>query len=202
MRLQQLKFFIWITALCTTNCADHLYENGHTAKAKDDFVSATYNHFEGGLIVTDIDEGIDLLWRASFKNGWPYKENLGFLIPEGLLIAPNVANSPTHAKLSVYSAILEHGKLMLNYNGRYYQVLAILHTHPSGISTPTPRKDFQFGFMGIHNFIISRHRIYDAFKNKKGREVFKCIGNRDSGKMILEITQKEVLASGKTSHSD
>jgi hypothetical protein len=204
MRLQQSKFLIWITALCNTNCADHVYENSHTAKAKDDFVSATYNHFEGGLIVSDIDEGIDLLWRASFKNGRPYKENLGFLIPEGLLITPNASNSPNNARLSVYRKVIEDEKLWVNYNGHFYQVLAILHTHPhpADLQTPSPRHDFQYGFMGIHNFIISRNHIYDAYKDKKGNEVFRTIGNRHAGSIILAIAKNENIATRQTYYSD
>jgi hypothetical protein len=165
-------------------------------KHKLHFVSARYNHFADGLIIPDINEGADLLWRASFKNGIVYKENLAFLIAEGLLITPNESYSSASANLSVYATIIENGKLMVLYKQRAYAVLGIVHTHPGyGPPKPTPRYDFQFGYMGVHNFIISRNDIYDAIKDKAGKEMFRRIGARGESHMILAAVRNEPIKS-------
>jgi hypothetical protein len=191
MRLPTLKFALCIISLSMTNCAEKLFTiDAGITKKEAQFLSGAYNHFKEGLIVHDIDEGVDLLWRASFKNGTVYKENLGFLIHEGLLIAPNEMNTRSTSRLGIYNQIIEDGKLFVLYKGHQYQVLAILHTHPGGNAIPSPRYDFQYSYLGIHNFVISQNHIYDAFKDKRGNEVFRSIGDRTSTQMILTVLRK------------
>jgi hypothetical protein len=185
-----------------TNCADKLVDidAADTTKTEEQFLSSSYNHFKDGLVVNDIDEGVDLLWRASFRNGRVYKENLGLLIHQGLLIAPNEMNTRNRARLSIYRKTIEDGKLFVLYKEQQHQVFAILHTHPEGPPVPSPRHDFQYASMGIHNFVISRNHIYDAFKDKKGNEVFRRIGDRSSTDMILAVIKNELIDSEWKTH--
>jgi hypothetical protein len=54
------------------------------------------------------------------------------------------------------------------------EVLAFVHTHPNSVAVnePTSKKDYQFAYLGIHNYIISHHYFYDAFYDTYGNEVF------------------------------
>ena len=127
------------------------------------------------------------MWRASFRYGKPYKENMGFILPHGILVAPNKNNTSTSAVLAVYPKWVEDGKLLLLYKENIYQVLAIVHTHPhSSMPEPAPLYDFQYCFMGIHNFVISHHHIFDAWKDKNGNEMFRIIGKRTEYERIGE----------------
>ncbi len=141
------------------------------------FLSEYYNHFEGGVLFTDIESGLTVLWGASFKNGRPYKENLGLLVSGGLLILPNHHNT-IHSSRFDAATFVENNKLYVSFNGLVLQVMGIAHTHPDGLarSEPTPGKDFQYAYLGIHNYIINKKHLYDAFYNARGNEVFDRFG--------------------------
>jgi hypothetical protein len=201
IRVPALKFVLFMTSISMTNCAEKLVNaDADITKKKEQFLSSYYNHFKDGLIVKDIAEGVELLWRASFKNGYVYKENLGLLLHEGLLIAPNELNTRNRTRLSIYNKSIKDGKLFVLYNGHQHQVLAILHTHPEGTPIPSPRHDFQYAYIGIHNFVISQGDIYDAFKDKKGNEVFRRIGDRSATEMILAVINNEPIDSEWQTH--
>jgi hypothetical protein len=196
-----LNLILIVMILGAGGCADKLIDvDATSARQHDEFVSAAYDHFKDGLILTDINEGLDLLWRASFRNGRVYKENLALILPEGVLITPNNANTRNRARLSTYQKIIDGEKLFVIYQGRRYEVLAIIHTHPDGLPIPAPRFDFQYAFLGIHNFVISRNHIYDAFKDKKGNEIFRRIGDRTSTDMILAVLRNDAITSRWQTH--
>jgi hypothetical protein len=163
--------------LCSTHfyigCSDDIVVESSTAH---EFVSEKYNHFTNGYLFTDIDAGIEVLWKASFINGNIYKENLGYLIEDGLIIAPNHENTPVSAKLNSLPLQLIGNKLHIEFNGLLIEVIGIIHTHPnkSGVQEPTSRYDYQYGFLGIHNYIITSRIIYDAYK-WRGKEMHKAI---------------------------
>ena len=46
---------------------------------KDRFPSASFNHFEDGVLFTDVEAGLEVLWKASFKEETPIKKISDFL---------------------------------------------------------------------------------------------------------------------------
>jgi len=146
------------------------------------FTSGEFNHFEGGVLFTDVAFGLDVLWKASFQNGRAYKENLGFFVPGGLLISPNKNNSHDHARLNAFFLKVVDGKLYITIANEQLQVLGIIHTHPDerSLRMPTPRNDYQYGFMGIHNYVMGHLDLFDAYKNQNGGEVYKRLGPRSA----------------------
>lgn len=137
------------------------------------FLSESYHHFEGGVLFTEIDLGLSVLWNASFKNGRPYKENLGLLVPGGLFILPNKNNTVRSSRFEVILTIQEN-KLYMESGGMILPVLAIIHTHPDfvAVSEPTPKMDYQYAYLGIHNYIISANHLYDAYHDSYGNDIF------------------------------
>lgn len=157
-----------------------------------EFVSEVYNHFEGGVLFTDIDLGLTVLWLASFKHGHMYKENLGFFVDGGLLISPNKYNSRRRSSFNALYTFPKDGKLFVEYNGSDLQVLGIIHTHPDkgGIQTPTPGSDYQFGYLGIHNYVITKNDLFVAYKDSNGDELYERLGGRNSYSSIPIINVK------------
>jgi hypothetical protein len=178
----------------TSNARSNRHRQPATGNRQRFFPSEAYNHFEGGKLFTDVQEGLDVMWKASFRYGKPYKENLGFILPHGILVAPNKDNTRSTAAISVYPKWVEYGKLLLLYNGNIYEVLAIVHTHPQPVlQEPTPLYDFQYCFMGIHNFVISRQHIFDAWKDKDGNETFRILGKRTEYERIVGAMRNEIV---------
>jgi len=149
---------------------------------RDRFVSASFNHFEDGILFTDIELGLTILWQASFKNGATYKENLGFFVTGGLLILPNKLNTYKSARLNALPNRIEDNKLYVLFDGNYLQIRAIIHTHPDNYSLhePAPRYDYQYGYLGIHNYVIDHVYLLDAYKDEKGNEIFQRLGRRNA----------------------
>src|SRR5215213_3180057 len=116
-------------ATALIGCSLSEYSRSPGIKANP-FVSATYNHFEGGVLFKDVAVGVDVLWQASFRNGHTYKENVGFFVPEGLVIAPNKENKFDEGKLTAFPLQIINGSLFIRVGDRPFQVLAIIHTHP------------------------------------------------------------------------
>jgi len=145
------------------------------------FLSEYYNHFEGGVLFTDVEFGLSVLWNASFKNGRVYKENLGYIVPAGLLILPNADNTRRSSRLDA-TLYTDERKLYTKCLGFTMQVLAIVHTHPdkTGLSEPAPENDYQYAFIGLHNYVISTYDLYDAFYNSRGEEKFVRLGPNKS----------------------
>ncbi len=140
------------------------------------FWSEYYNHFEEGVLFTDIEQGLSVLWKASFKNGQVYKENLGLIVSGGVLILPNKNNTANSSRFSV-SLFVKENKLYVECRDITFQVMGIVHTHPDGLSfiEPTSKKDYQFAYLGIHNYIISNNLLFDAYYNERGNETFERI---------------------------
>jgi hypothetical protein len=160
---------IWIEVLLSMRCAEEV----ESIIIRSEFISEKYNHFEGGILFTDISMGLEILWRASFMNGKVYKENLGFVVAEGIIIAPNPGNTTHSAKINSMSISLIHGKLVVDFRNQYREVLAIIHTHPNknGIQAPSPVFDYQFCYLGLHNYIITERHVFDAYKSPSGNEL-------------------------------
>jgi hypothetical protein len=143
-------------------------------------LSEFYKHFEDGVLFENVEQGLDMLWGASFKKGRPYKENLGFFTPAGLLILPNEKNEINTSKLCALPLNFKDREMRVLYQGIYLHVLGIIHTHPSFDynQTPTPNSDFQFGFLGIHNYVMCKNWLFDAYDPINFAE-FKTLGRRD-----------------------
>jgi hypothetical protein len=160
-------------------------------------ISRDYNHFEGGVLFTNVEEGLDVLWVASFKNGNNlYKENAAFFVPDGLLILPNTLNTPRSATLSVIEHYIDHHKLFVRFAGTSMQVLGIVHTHPDifSLHIPAPKNDYQYSRLGIHNYVMDHRCLLDAYKDPAGREVFTVLGKRDTYKRIpFNIMKEETI---------
>lgn len=161
------KFFHSTTFHATTNECDKL-------------VSDLYDHFNEGIMFQSLEDGLDVLWKASFHGHVPHKENAGFLVAEGLIILPNRNNTLQSANISTLPIKILDNKLYVQYKGNLSEVYGIIHTHidPYSAATPTPRNDYQFGYLGLHNYVLSYHTIYDAYKNCKGEEIFTDLGAR------------------------
>ena len=153
---------------------------------KDRFPSASYNHFEGGVLFTDVEAGLNVLWKASFKEGGTYKENMGYFVNGGLLILPNKHNTDLTARPIALPTKTEDRKLYVKFRDSYIQVLGIIHTHPEFHSTPgpTPRNDYQYSYLGIHNYVMNHLNLYDAYKDDKGYEVYDRLGPRHAYEKI------------------
>ena len=147
---------------------------------EDRFPSASYNHFEGGVLFTDVEAGLEILWKASFKDGNAYKENLGFFVNDGLLILPNKNNTYKSSKLGALPTLTDSGKFYVKFAGTFIEVLGIIHTHPDVYSRPepSPQNDYQYSNLGIHNYVMDHINLFDAYKNVKGYEVYKRLGPR------------------------
>lgn len=144
----------------------------------DKFPSLTYNHFKEGVLFSNVEFGLGLLWAASFKNGRPYKENLGYFVPGGLLILPNKDNTVKSSRLTTLPSQIKDNKLVVLFEGNYLPVLGIIHTHPDlyCLRMPAPKNDFQFGYLGIHNYILGYLDLFDAYKDSMGNEIFTVLG--------------------------
>jgi hypothetical protein len=147
---------------------------------QDEFLSASYCHFEGGVFFSDIEFGLDVLWRASFKGKNPYKENLGLFVPDGLLILPNIENMYNRSRISALPTQLKEGKLFVLYKTTLLEVLGIIHTHPDpySIPMPAPKNDYQYCYLGIHNYVMDQNNLFDAYKDSWGRECYRRLGHR------------------------
>ena len=174
-------FAVPIAALCQRNSS----HNELSANEKNEFISNVYNHFEGGILFRDVEKGLDILWSASFKGKRVYKENAAFFVPDGLLILPNKENTTRSASLSALPVQIREGKLFVLFEGILMPVLGIVHTHIDGLPEPTPRNDYQYGYTGIHNYIMSYVDLFDAFKNSQGNEVYSRMGSRSSVAKIV-----------------
>ena len=166
------------------------------------FISGFYNHFEGGVLFTDVSFGLDVLWEASFQNGQAYKENLGFFVPGGLVISPNKDNSFDRARMNAFYLKVAGSKLFINVDGRELQVLGIIHTHPDAQSLrmPTPRNDYQYAFMGIHNYVMGHRDLFDAYKTANGAECYKRLGPRSAYDKLPFNDLKASIASNADVH--
>jgi hypothetical protein len=149
---------------------------------EDRFLSATFNHFESGVLFTDVESGLDVLWQASFKEGIAYKENLGYFVNRGLLILPNQFNTCRTARLSALPTKIEGGRLYVEFDGGYIEVFAMIHTHPDVHMRPepSPRNDYQYCYLGLHSYVMDHLNLFDAYKDVHGREVYERLGARNS----------------------
>jgi hypothetical protein len=177
-----------------TGCSTNRKIVQPAASSQTTSLSAAYNHFDGGALFTDIDEGLRVLWAASFINGRPYKENLGYFIRGGILISPNFENTNRSACMTAMSKQVRDGKLFVSFQGIEMEVLAIIHTHPDRqiMRTPTPRNDYQFGYMGIHNYVMCQEDLFDAYIDKSGFEVFDRLGWREQTEKIHFVKEARI----------
>jgi hypothetical protein len=194
----------FVTAL--TSCSEKELMCNSSA-GRQQFVSAEYNHFEGGVLFNDVAFGLDVLWEASFQYGRTYKENLGFFVAEGLLVCPNKNNTFDHASMNAFRLKVVEGKLFVNVDNKDLQVLGIIHTHPDAfcLRMPAPRNDYQFGFLGIHNYVMGHLDLFDAHKDRGGNEVYERLGSRTAYEKIpycrvkqpVEIAVATLSVNGK-----
>ena len=170
-----LVWFVAVTIITLSSCSVERIQS--TAKPRTPFVSANYNHFEGGVLFPNVKEGLEIIWSASFRGRCnPFKENVAFFVTGGLLILPNEHNTVSTGRLSALPVKIFNNTLYVLHNEQLLEVLGIIHTHvdPYGMNTPSPKQDYQFGYLGIHNYVMSYHEIFDAFKDVHGDEVLTC----------------------------
>ena len=167
-----------LTVAILSACSEEIF---HSATHEcDKLVSARYDHFNEGVMFHSLEDGLDVLWKASFHGQVPYKENAGFLVAEGLIILPNRNNTLQSASISALPIKVLDNKLYVQYKGNLLEVYGIIHTHidPHSAATPAPRNDYQYGYLGLHNYVLSFTAIYDAYKNCAGEELFTNLGAR------------------------
>jgi hypothetical protein len=193
--------FLFVLLLFADFACTQKYLVSHThadegIKERDEFLSLSYNHFEGGVFFSDVEFGLNVLWKASFKKNNTYKENLGFFVPGGLLILPNRENTYNRAKLSALPTQLKEGNLFVMYKNTLLKVLGIIHTHPDiySIPIPAPKNDYQYCYLGIHNYIMDHRNLFDAYKDSRGRECYKRLGARIDFHRIPFVYSDTVLA--------
>jgi hypothetical protein len=207
----QFSIYVVPFAAVLLSCSKNDFpEAGKAVKNVVESVSASYNHFEGGVLFSDVEQGLDILWDASFDGRRIYKENLGMFINGGLLIMPNRDNTRTSAVISSLPTIVKDNKLFVLYNGEYVAVEGIIHTHPDTYSVrePAPRSDYQYCSLGLHSYIMGSYDLIDAMKTRKGDERFTRLGPRKSYNKIpwrqycfppLEIPSAPALANTRVS---
>ena len=76
--------------------------------------------------------------------------------------------------------MLDSGKFYVKFEGTFIEVLGIIHTHPDVYSRPepSPKNDYQYCNLGIHNYVMDHINLFDAYKNTNGHEVYKRLGPR------------------------
>lgn len=165
-----------------TACSNNTIKQNADSRQKEIFLSEQYEHFNNGVLFPDVEMGLNVLWEASFMAGRAYKENLGFFVPGGLLILPNKDNTIHSSRLSALPVFSRDGKLFVEHQGFHLEVYGIIHTHPDewGISGPTPTSDFQFSYLGIHNYILCHYDLLDAYRDVKGNETYVRLGARNA----------------------
>jgi hypothetical protein len=164
------------------SCSQKLVAPSDSVGQEDAFMSQEYGHFEGGVLFSDVEHGLHVLWHASFRNRKVYKENIGFFVEGGILILPNKDNTQTASRINALPIVPSNNKIYVEFNGQYMEILGIVHTHPNpyGSQVPTSGSDFQFTYLGIHSYVIAVGDVYDAFRDRKGQETFERIGSRNS----------------------
>lgn len=170
-----------------------------------EYHSSDFENFANGVLFNDIEFGLNVLWSASFINGRVYKENLGFIVPNGLLIIPNKYNTQYSSKMNSLPLIIQEGKLLVEFQYTFVEVLGIIHTHPNewGVQSPTPTSDYQYSYLGIHNYILSERYLFDAYKDNKGRETFDQIDAMSaSTKILATLGNSNVFTSNPFKGSD
>jgi len=157
---------------------------------REQFVSGEFLNFEGGVLFPDVALGLNILWEASFRNGKAYKENLGFFISGGLLILPNADNTYRSARLNALPNLVKANKLFVAYKGTFHEVLGIIHSHPDihSVRMPSPRNDYQFSYLGIHNYVMGHNDLFDAYIEPSGNETYTRLGPRESFELIRVST--------------
>jgi hypothetical protein len=165
-------------------------------KHHDEFLSLSYNHFEGGVFFSNVELGLNVLWKASFKKNNAYKENIGFFIPGGFLILPNMENTYNRGTLSALPTQVKDGNLFVWYKSTFLKVLGIIHTHPDiySVPMPSPKNDYQYCYLGIHNYIMDHKNLFDAYKDSRGIECYKRLGTRSDYYRIPFVYPDGVLA--------
>jgi hypothetical protein len=166
-------------ALVVTRCAMEVQSPRFSSQKES--ISFAYDHFKDGVLFADVEYGLEVLWHASFVGRSVYKENLGVFVPEGLLILPNTGNTPWSSKLSALPNVIRNNRLYIIYNGNHHEVLGIIHSHPdiNSLPMPTPRNDYQYCYLGIHNYVMDYANLFDAYKDVRGDEAFVRLGNRN-----------------------
>ena len=162
---------------------------------RDRFPSASFNHFENGVLFTDIDSALEILWKASFKENNAYKENLGFFVNGGLLILPNKNNTYKSAKLGALQTRIDSGKFYVKFAGTLSRSSASFTPIQMFIVAPSqPQKmTINTATSGIHNYVMDHLNLFDAYKNTWGHEVYKRLGPRNAyNKIPLNKTKESV----------
>jgi hypothetical protein len=195
-RIQSPITFMLMLMLALS-CSRRDVPQANSADERKRFVSLEYNHFEEGALFSDVHAGLTILWEASFRNGNnAFKENLAFFLDDGLLILPNNRNTLTSASLTTLRNYVENGKMYVVFKDVPKEVLGIIHTHPDvySLHMPSPKNDYQFCYMGIHNYIMDNLFLFDAYKDTRGNEVFDILGSRNDYAKIPFVNKSEVTA--------
>jgi len=173
-------FILMAMMLPLVSCSKKDFHSSEVKPQEDRFPSASFNHFEGGVLFTDVEAGLEILWKASFKERNTYKENLGYFVQDGLLILPNKNNTYKSSKLGALETMLDSGKFYVKFEGTFIEVLGIIHTHPDIYCRPepSPQNDYQYCNLGLHNYVMDHINLFDAYKNTSGHEVYKRLGPR------------------------
>jgi len=167
--------------------------------ARKEFVSLQYNHFEGGVLFENTETGLDILWDASFRKSSVYKENAGFFVNGGLLILPNHTNEHNHATITALPTQIIGNKLFVLYREIWLEALGIIHTHPDAYcqARPSPGNDYQYCYLGIHNYVMDRFALYDAHKDRFSRERYTLLGNRNDYHHIPFVAANRFLLANR-----
>jgi len=199
------KNFLFVLLLfanlaCAQRHLDIVIRAENSIKHRDEFLSLSYNHFEGGVFFSDIKLGLHVLWKASFKKNSAYKENLGFFVPGGFLILPNTQNTCNRGKLGALPTQVKEGNLFVWYDSTFLKVLGIIHTHPDiySVPIPAPKHDYQYCNLGIHNYIMDHINLFDAYKDSRGRECYRRLGPRTDYHRIPFVYPDSVVVRRKS----
>jgi RHS repeat-associated protein len=129
--------------------------------------------FEGGVMYSDVAQGLQDMWSASGVFKGEYRENLAVFTSQGLLVLPNTNNSRNNSKqsLAFFSLRFVDNKPQINWGGKdnWLPVLGVVHTHPdpSGYQKHAEYWESPGDWLwtkgaGLSHFVISTTGIYEG----------------------------------------
>jgi hypothetical protein len=130
--------------------------------------------FAGGVMYTDIAQGLKDMWAASgYFKGEGYMENVGIFTSKGLLVLPNSGNmtrSPYKplGSFRFLGSLISKDQTKLTFGGAELKILGMVHTHPdpAGLQGHSPyhksASDWLFASGQIGSFVISHSGLYQG----------------------------------------
>ncbi len=179
------------TAIFLANKGDHPLVNLYFQQQRQEGLIGTKlpELFYGGKLYSDIAEGLEEMWKASFHPAFDKgrRENTALITDAGLLVLPNYKNGPKSGSgsFSLFWDKLSFTKdetgtytiWAVHFEGSWLEVKGMVHTHPFSSSTQNhssweqAKGDWIGVFSGKDNYVISHSGIYQALPNLTSKPI-------------------------------